>query len=127
MRGKVASILIVLALLVGGGLGYFSHVPANYTATVNKTYTATVTLLEGGSDAVRCVLAPYTVWEIERVQSNSTSFGSTTETTNLTTYQTTTSAVKPAGYVTTYTTEYTGTISGALAKGNYTICTYTSS
>jgi len=91
---------------------------------MTKTYTTTVTFPQGGSAVVRCVLTRYSVWETAHIGNGTTSFGSTTETTDLQTYQTTTSALQTAGYVTTSTTSYTGTITGALAEGNYTTCTY---
>jgi len=127
MRGQVATILIVLALIVGAGLGYFGNSTTNNTTTVTKnyTYTITTTFSQGGSAVMQCVLTQYTVWEIEHIQNSTiTSYGRSTETTNLKTYQTSTSLTQSVGYVTTSTSSYTGTITGALAKGNYTTCTY---
>lgn len=127
MRGQVATILIVLALMVGAGLGYFGNSTTNNTTTVTKnyTYTVTTTFSQGGSAVMQCVLTQYTVFEIEHIQNSTiTSYGNSTETTNLKTYQTSTSLTQSVGYVTTSTSPYTGTITGALAKGNYTTCTY---
>jgi len=75
---------------------------------------------------MRCVLTQYAVWEIAYIGSSATSYGNTTVTTDLKTYQTSTSVMQSVGFVTTSTTTYTGTITGALARGNYTTCTYIS-
>jgi len=126
MKGQVAAILVVIALIAGAGIGYFSNTPVRRTTTqtLTSTFTTTVTLPQSGSEVVRCVLTRYAVWEIAHIESNTTSYGSTTETSDLRTYQTTTSVLQTVGYVTTSTTSYTGTITGALAEGNYTTCTY---
>jgi hypothetical protein len=126
MKGQVAAILVVAAVIVGAGVGYFGNTTASRTTTqtLTSTFTTTVTLPQGGSEVVRCVLTQYAVWEIAHIEGNTTSYGSTTETSDLRTYETTTSVIQTVGYVTTYTSSYTGTITGALAEGNYTTCTY---
>jgi hypothetical protein len=129
MRGQVAAILIVLALIVGAGLGYLGNSTTNNTTTVTKTYTYTITTTfsQGGSAVMRCVLTQYAVWEIAHIQNSTiTSYGNSTETINLKTYETSASVTQSVGYVTTSTSSYTGTITGALAEGNYTTCTYIS-
>ena len=128
MKGQIAAVLVVVALVAGAGIGYFGSTTASRTAirTLTSTFTTTVTLPQGGSEVVRCVLTRYVVWEIAHIEGNTTSYGSTTETSDLRTYQTTTSVTQTVGYVTTYTSSYTGTITGALAEGNYTTCTYIS-
>ena len=95
MRGQIAAILIVLVLVVGAGLGYFGNSTTNNTTTVTKTYTVTTTFSLGGSVVMRCVLTQYAVWEIAHIQNSTiTSYGNTTETTNLRTYQTSTSVTQ---------------------------------
>ena len=128
MKGQIAAILVVAALIAGAGIGYFGKMPASRTTTqtLTSTYTTTVTLPQGGSEVVRCVLTQYAVWEIASIEGNTTSYGSTTETSDLRTYQTTTSVMQTVGYVTASTSSYTGTITGALAEGSYTTCTYIS-
>jgi uncharacterized protein (UPF0333 family) len=127
MRENVAA-LVVLALVIGAAIGYFGNTSANGTTTqtVIRTYTITTTFLQGESEVMRCVLTQYAVWKIAHIENSTTSYGNTTETSGLQTYQTTTSVVQIVGYVTTSTSSYTGTITGALAEGNYTICTYVS-
>jgi len=122
LKGQIAAVLIVVALVAGAGIGYF--VSAAAVGTVTETYTTTITFPQGGSAVVRCVLTRYSVWETARIGNGTTSFGSTTETSDIQTYQTTTSVTQTVGYMTTSTTTYTGTITGAVAEGNYTTCTY---
>jgi hypothetical protein len=128
MKERVAAVLIVLALVAGAAVGYLSNSTSNGTTTETliRTYTITTTFPQGESEIMRCVLTRYAVWEIAHVQNSTTSYGNTTETSALQTFQTTASVMRIVGFVTTSTSSYTGTITGALAEGNYTICTYIS-
>ena len=51
MRGEVATVLMVVALILGVGIGYLSNTRANSTTTetVIRTYTVTTTLSQGTS------------------------------------------------------------------------------
>ena len=119
---------MVVALVIGVGVGYFGSAASvgSVTETIAKTNTTTITVPQGGSEILRCVLTQYVVWMIAHVGSNTTSYGSTTDTSDIRTYQTTTSVFQAVGYVTTFTSSYTGTMTGAIARGNYTTCTYIS-
>ena len=116
MRGQVAAILLVAVLVFGVGIAYF----------VNTSMSNTTTLPPRESNVMRCILTHYAVFETAHIQSSTTNFGSTTDTADLQTYTTTASVSQTLGFATTSTSTYTGTITGALAEGNYTSCTYIS-
>jgi hypothetical protein len=123
MKGQIASVLIVAALLVGISIGYFWNVASSKTIT--QTYVTTyTTTLPGDSGVLQCVLTRYDVVVIASVNSYTTSYGNATQTAALQTYTSTTTAFGPIGFATTSTSPYMGTLVGALGAGNYTICTY---
>jgi hypothetical protein len=68
LKGQIASLLIVVALIVGAGVGYFgsSTTTKTTTETVIRTYTTT---LPGESGVERCVISGYTVWAVEEASS----------------------------------------------------------
>ena len=125
LKGQIASLLIVVALIVGTGIGYFGSSTTTKTATetVIKTYTTT---LSGESGVERCVVSDYTVWAVEEISSSSTIQGSSTQSSAIRTYQTSTSVEQPVGFETTTTTSNTGTWTGPIAIWNSTVCTFIS-
>ncbi len=149
MKRQIASILIVTALVVGAGIGYFGHTPATSTITETimstytesntttetaiSTYTLTTTLPQGTNTtafpqglSMRCILTEYHVWMIASIGNTTTSYGTSTQSYDVQTYQTTTSITQAVGSVTTTTANYNGTLTGALAIWNSTVCTYIS-
>jgi hypothetical protein len=125
LKGQIASLLIVVALIVGAGVGYFgsSTTTKTTTETVIRTYTTT---LPGESGVERCVISGYTVWAVEEASSSSTIQGTSTQSSAIRTYQTSTSAERTVGFETTTMTSYTGTLSGPIAIWNSTACTFIS-
>ena len=138
--GRVASVLILVALVAGSGIGYLANANSThtdtYTAVTTYTYRTTETIVTTytatspeGSGLLRCVVTEYTVWMVAYVSSGGTSYSysTTTEQSPISTYTSTTTATQTVGFTTVTTSAYTGTITGALAKGNFTTCTYISS
>jgi hypothetical protein len=127
LRGQVASFLIVVALIIGAGIGYFGNTaaPRTTTETVIRTYTATTTLA-GESHVERCVVTVYTVWAVEEVSNSNTIRGTSTQSDPVQTYQTSASAEHTVGFETTTMVSYTGTLSGPIALWNGTACTFIS-
>jgi hypothetical protein len=122
MKGLVAWALVVVALLLGVTVGYLGSAGRTTTMTVTTTYRETI---PGVSGDLKCVLSHYSVWYYGRLQNSTTSFGFTTVTADLQTYTSTTSVIQSIGYTTVTSTEFTGTLTGAVAAGNYTTCVYT--
>lgn len=125
MKGQIASLLIVVALIVGVGVGYFGNVALSKTTTgtIVKIYTTT---LAGESQVERCVVTEYHVWEVEEITGSSTIQSTSTQSYLVQTYQTSTSVGQMVGFETTTTTSYTGTLTGAIAIWNSTTCTFIS-
>ncbi len=126
--------------MVGSGIGYFANTSSAHTNTygvvTTYTYRTTETVVTtytvtspGGSGLLLCVVTEYTVWMVAYVSSGGTSYSysTTTELSPIQTYTSTTTATQTVGFTTVSTSPYGGTITGALAKGNYTTCTYISS
>ena len=147
MKEQVASLLIVAALVVGVGIGYFGNTatPRTTTETVIKTHTTATTLqvrtstitttlqgetytititLQGESGVARCVVTEYTVWMYGQSQSGTTSYRIKTVGDSLQTYEITTSPEQTVGFATTTTAHYTGTLTGAIDRWNSTTCTF---
>ncbi|MGD0145578.1 MAG: hypothetical protein ABSB53_01840 [Nitrososphaerales archaeon] len=127
MKEQIASLLIVAALIVGVGIGYFGNTATSRmtTETVIKTYTMTTTLPEE-SGVERCTVTQYAVWMYGQTQSSSTSYGLRTVGNSFLPYETTTSPEQTVGFVTSTDTTYTGTLTGAIALWNSTTCTFIS-
>ena len=126
LKGQIASLLIVMALVVGASIGYFGNTaaPRTTTETVIRTYTVTTTLA-GESNVERCIVTEYLLWAIGEL-TGPTILGSSTQSYPVQTYQTSTSAEQTVGFETTTTAPYAGTLAGALAIWNSTTCTYIS-
>jgi len=139
MKGQIAVLLIMVALIIGAGIGYFGNTVASRTTTetVIKTYTTivetyattypTTSINLGVSGVAQCVVTEYHVWAIlEITTSSSTIRATSTQSYAVQTYQT--STVEPTvGFRTTSTTSYSGTLTGAIAYWNSTTCTLISS
>lgn len=127
MKGQTASILIVVALIIGAGIGYFGNTVSSKTTTETtiKTYTITTTL-PGESGVEQCVVTDYTVWEVLEVAGSSTIQTTSIRSNAVQTYQTSTSVEQTIGFETTTTASYTGTLTGAVAIWNSTTCTFIS-
>lgn len=135
MKGQIVSILTVVALIVGVGIGYFGNTATSNTTTqtIVETYTTATTItttitttLPQGSVVEKCVITEYHVWMIGIIETSSTAYGTSTQSYDVQTYQTTTSVTQPVGFATTATTSYTGTLTGAIAYWNSTVCTHIS-
>lgn len=135
MKGQAASLLIAVALIVGIGIGYFGNTATQSPGqTVLMTYTITTTLpaasytittsLGGYSGTVQCIVTEYHVWEVEEYPGNSMS--TSTQSYPVLTFQTTASVEQTAGFETTTTARFTGTLTGAIALWNSTVCTFVS-
>ena len=113
MKGQFASVLIVIALLIGVGIGYLAD--TSIPNTVTRTYTFTTTILHGAAPEV-CTVVEYHVWSVETLVNGTTTVGGTsTQSYPVTTFQT-------SGYSTVTSTTYTGTLTGQLAYWNSTSC-----
>ena len=128
MKGQVASILIVVALMAGSGIGYFASMNPGHTTTETVVTTYTVTLPQGPG-LLRCVVTEYTVWMVGYASSGTVSvlsYSTTTEETPIQTYTSSTSLTQTVGFAftTASTAPYTVTLTGPIAEGNYTTCTY---
>jgi len=135
MKGQVAVLLIVVALIIGAGIDYFGNTAASKTTTetVIKTDTTTVetytttypttSINMGVSGVAQCIVTEYHVWAIEEITTSSSTIRATsTQSYVVLTYQT--STVEPTvGFQTTSTTFYSGTLTGAIAYWNSTTCT----
>jgi hypothetical protein len=130
MKGSVAASLIVIALVVGAGIGYLGSASKLIvtTETIIKTYTTattytTTTTPPQLSGAEQCVVTEYHVWIVEIYPTNVTS--TTTQSYGVRTYQTSNSVEQNVGFETTVATVgYTGTLTGAIDIWNSTVCTY---
>lgn len=124
MKGQVASALIVVALVVGSGIGYFANTNSNHATTETVVTTYTVTLPQG-SGLLRCVVTEYSVWLVGYGNGGvASSYSTTTQQAPVQTYTNTTTVTQTVGFTTISTSAYTGTVTGAIAQGNYTTCTY---
>lgn len=124
MKGQVASILIVVALAVGSGIGYLASTNSGHITTETVVTTYTVTFPQG-SGLVRCVVTEYSVWLMAYGNGGAvSSYSTTTEQAPIQTYTSTTMVTQTVGFTTVSAGAYTGTVTGALARGNYTTCTY---
>ena len=112
MKGQIASVLIVTALIAGVVIGYVGNTSATKTITTTYTYVATVLR---GPTAERCTVTQYAVWSVASLAHGATVGGTTTQDYAITTFQTT-------GFSTITTNTYTGTLTGALASWNVTAC-----
>lgn len=134
MKESIAASLVVVALIVGAGIGYFwntSH-PVETTEMVTQTSITTVTHTitaptsatgSQESNEMVCVITEYQVWMVGIYPTSETS--TTTQSYGVQTYYTATSAQQTIGYETTITTAYySGTLTGAIAIWNSTVCTY---
>jgi len=135
MKGQIAVLFMVVALIIGAGIGYFGNTAASRTTTetVIKTYSTTVETFTttypatsinlGVSGVAQCVVTEYHVWAIEELTASSSTIRATsTQSYLVLTYQT--STVEPTvGFRTTSTTFYSGTLTGAIAYWNSTTCT----
>jgi hypothetical protein len=111
LRGQIASVLIVTALIAGVVIGYIGN--ASTTTTVTATYTLVTT--RQGLTLERCTVTEYAVWSVESVAQGATVGGTTTQDHAVATFQTT-------GFQTTTTSTYTGTLTGAIDSWNVTVC-----
>lgn len=135
MKGRIASILIGAALVIGLGAGYFAHagntttLTATQTLTTEQTLVSTVTLTTDqpqGSAILRCIITQYEVW-YAALNTNSTSASNVFTTSyNETTYQITTATSEAAGFAETTTSYFTGTLTGPVELWNTTVCSYVS-
>ena len=101
MKGQVASALIATALIVGLGVGY-----------ILGTSSTTVTKSSGLEN---CTVKAYAIWSIESIHNSTAVGGTTTLSRMVTIFQTT-------GYPSATTNTYIGTLTGAMASWNGTIC-----
>jgi len=98
MKGRVAFALVATALIIVVGAGYI-------WGSMN---------LNRGSRLEDCTVTAYGVWEFESRSNGTTSYGITTYSGVITTFQTT-------GYPNT-TTNYATTVTGAIDSWNGTTC-----
>jgi hypothetical protein len=98
MRDQIVVVLLVVALIAGAGIAYY-RTPITPPETTTQTYTVT-TALNQGSNLVKCVIVYYEVDAAEFLRSNSTSYGSTTRSYQVSNYTTTTSVEQAVGYAT---------------------------
>jgi len=112
LRGQIASVLILTALIVGVVIGYIGNESA--TETVTTTYTFVTTTLQGPV-LERCTVTQYAVWSVESLGRGTTVGGTTTQDYAVATYQTT-------GFPTVTTSSYAGTLTGAIASWKVTTC-----
>ncbi len=129
MKGQVAATLIVVALITGSGIGYFARNTSAGTTTemvvTTETVVSTYTVTLPGSGLLSCVVTEYSVWVLGYGSGGvATSYSTTTEQTPVSTYTSSTTATQAVGFTTVSTSPYGGTVTGALARGNYTTCTY---
>jgi len=110
LKGEIASVLVVVALIAGAGIGYLGG--SAFPTTVTKTI---VTTLTQGSGLEECSVTEYHVWSVESIYNSTTMGGTSTQSYPVTTFQT-------SGYPTITTNTYTGTLTGAIAYWNATSC-----
>jgi len=154
MKGQFASILVVVALIVGAGIGYFGNGTKATTQTVMitfttnnamiettvSTYTVTATIPEetnstvipAGESVMQCDVTVYSVISFISMENftttTSTSGGFTTLSYPIQMFNATTSLTETAGYATTTTyVNPSSTISGAKAVWTTSACTVISS
>lgn len=127
MKGQTASLLIVLALVVGAGVGALAGTSSGNVTVVEshttvESYTTTVTVQ--GSAALRCVVTLYQTWDELEVSGSSTFITTTNVAESRLQTFTTTGPLQAVGYSTTVTTEYyTGvTLTGPINEWNSTVC-----
>ena len=124
MRQGTVLVLIVVALTIGAGIGYFENsvVFRTTTVTIIRTYPITTTIF-GASGIALCVVTEYHVWAIEELVTNGSTIRTvSTQSYVVRTFQTSTSE-PTVGFKATTTTFYAGTLTGAVAIWNSTTCT----
>lgn len=127
MKNEVAAVLIVVALIAGAGIVY-SWTRTNPSETTTRTDTITTTLNQG-SNLVKCVVVYYEVDAAEFLGSSSTYYGSTTRSTQISSYTTITSVEQTVGYTTSTRVSLSDTlthIGPALASWDGTECAWVS-
>ena len=133
MKREITSILIVAALIIGAGIGYYGNTRGSRTTTVTATFTANNTKTETvvsnytvtttmpsvnnsvGVDVMECALTIYDI-----IGGNST--GSISPQL----YNTTTSLSQIVGFATTTTNSSNVTLSGTVEEWTVTACTVVS-
>ncbi len=114
MKGQVASTLVIVALIVGVGIGYVANTSGQGTVTKVTTFTYTTTI-NGDTTSETCIVVEYHVWSVETVGNSTTVGGTSTQSYPVTTFQTT-------GYPTFTSVTFTGTLMGAIDYWNDTTC-----
>ena len=117
------SAMVVVALIVGLGIGYLGSTISGSTTTktIVSTYTVTTNLPQG-TEVLQCVTTQFVVRAYESINSSTTVSGTTTSSSIIQTYQTSTSGSQSVGYVTTFTMTPTTTQTG-YQTWNSTVCT----
>ena len=111
MNGQVASVLIVVALIAGAGIGYLEG--TGNPPTVTQTFLHTTVITQVGGE--ECTVTEYHVWSVESIHNSTTIGGTSTQSYPVTTFET-------SGYPTYTTNTFTGTLTGAIAYWNATSC-----
>jgi hypothetical protein len=110
---RIVPISIIIVVFLGAVVVYlFVSTPRTHPPIPSK------------SNLVVCLVQYYTVWSVAYIRSNSTSYGTSTQSSN-TTVTTTTDVSETIGYATSTQMNFTGTLTGAIAEWTESACTYT--